>query len=102
MADRFGLPERTLKTIQELLARYPGIDQAVVYGSRANGNYRPGSDIDLTLLTDSRFTHSHLAQLRMALDDSDIPYLVDVSIFSELRNPDLLDHIRRVGKPLVA
>jgi len=45
----FGLSRSTLLKIRDVFAQHPAIDSAVVYGSRAMGNYKPGSDIDLSL-----------------------------------------------------
>jgi len=101
MTETFGLPDYTINTLQTLLRKYPGIENAVIYGSRAKGSFRPGSDIDLTLYTDSGFTHDDLANLRRDFEDSDMPYFVDVSVFSELTNAALRDHIARVGKSLL-
>ena len=47
-----GLPAASIKAVQQVFHRYPGIRQAILYGSRAKGNFRPGSDIDLTLKGD--------------------------------------------------
>jgi hypothetical protein len=46
----FGLSETTLSTVRAILAAHPKVESAIVYGSRAKGNYKPGSDIDLTLM----------------------------------------------------
>ena len=46
---RHGLPASAIEKILGILADYPAIDQVILYGSRAKGNYRPGSDIDLCL-----------------------------------------------------
>ena len=46
--ERFGLPEHAVDKIRQVLAAHPEVERAVVYGSRAKGNYRNGSDIDLT------------------------------------------------------
>jgi len=97
---KYGLSERTLNTLNSIFKRYPGIKEAVLYGSRAKGNYRNGSDIDLSLKTSDEFTHRNLLRLMDDLEDSDMPYFVDVSIYRELSNPDLKAHIDRVGKIL--
>ncbi len=53
-ADKsFGLSESTLTKIRQVLAQHPAVQSAVIYGSRAKGNYRAGSDIDFTLHGDS-------------------------------------------------
>ena len=95
-----GLSERTLATFDSIFRKYPGISQVIIYGSRAKEKYRKGSDIDLTLKTGGAFTHTELLRITGDLDDSDMPYFVDVSIYDKLSNPDLKAHIDRVGKVL--
>lgn len=93
----FGLSDKTLSTVRAILGRYPTVDKAIVYGSRAKGNYKTGSDIDLALVgTD--LDYDTLGSIASDLDDSDIPYKVDISILARIGNPDLVDHIQRVGK----
>lgn len=45
----FGLPAITLEKLNGIFARHDAIDSVLIYGSRAKGNYRAGSDIDLTI-----------------------------------------------------
>lgn len=96
----YGLPDRTLETLNTIFTKYPGIKQAVLYGSRAKGNYHNGSDIDISLKTASTFTHEDLLRIAGDFDHSDLPYFVDVSIYEKIVNPDLKSHIDRVGKIL--
>ena len=95
-----GLSDRTLETLNSIFRKYPGIKQVILYGSRAKGNYRSGSDIDLSIKTGEDFTFTDLLRISGAFDDSDMPYFVDVSIYEKLSNPDLKAHIDRVGKIL--
>lgn len=94
---RFGLSEEVIAQIGEILDRYPEVDSAVIYGSRAKGDYRLGSDIDLTLIGSSIDHAQHLA-ISGAIEDLMLPYTVDLSLFKEIENPNLRDHINRVGK----
>jgi predicted nucleotidyltransferase len=96
----YGLPDITLNTLYSIFRAYPCIREAVLYGSRAKGKYRSGSDIDLSLKTDETFTHNDLLRITGDFDDSDMPYFVDVSIYDRLSNLDLKAHIDRVGKVL--
>jgi predicted nucleotidyltransferase len=96
----YGLPDITLNTLDSIFRAYPGIKEAILYGSRAKGKYRRGSDIDLSLKTDETFVHTDLLRIAGDFDDSDIPYFVDVSIYDWLSNLDLKAHIDRVGKVL--
>ena len=96
----YGLSEETVKKITSVLARYPEISTAVIYGSRAKGTYRPASDIDITLIGDG-LTHDILLSIEIALDDLLLPYKIDLSLHSQIENVDLLDHIKRVGIPII-
>ena len=100
IAMQYGLPDQTLNTLNSIFCKYPHIVQAVLYGSRAKGKYRIGSDIDISLKTDPSATRGDLLSIMGDFDDSDIPYFVDVSIYDKISNPDLKAHIDRVGKVL--
>lgn len=99
---KYGLSARSLDTMQQIFSRYPTIEQAVLYGSRAKGNYKNGSDIDVTLHTTSAFTHTDLLRLMGDFDDSTLPYMIDLSNYQTLTNNDLLEHIKRVGQVIYA
>lgn len=93
----FGLPPATLSTIRQILADFPAVQKAIIYGSRAKGTYRPGSDIDLTLLGDALDLDT-LGRISTRLDESPIPYQVDLSIFKLINHAGLREHIERVGQ----
>ena len=91
-----GLSANTVERIVSVLAHYPEIEKALLYGSRAKGNYRNGSDIDLTLFG-AGLNFSLLTRLDNELDDLLLPYKFDLSFFANLTHPELIDHIQRVG-----
>ena len=90
------LSDSSVAKIQGVFARYPAVEKAVLYGSRAKGNYKPGSDIDLTFFG-STLTHRLLADIADALDDLLLPYSIDLSIFEDLNHPKLREHIECDG-----
>ncbi|VGO18504.1 nucleotidyltransferase domain-containing protein [Pontiella sulfatireligans] len=92
----YGLEEETIVEILGIIAKNPKIEEAVLYGSRAKGTYRNGSDIDLTLKGEG-LTASDAWGMLSELDDTSLPYSFDVSVFGEISNPDLVTHINRVG-----
>lgn len=94
---KYGLPDATLQQICAVLARYPQVQQAILYGSRAKGNYKRGSDIDLTLCGGADLTLRVLYDIVDELDDLLLPYMIDLSIYAHVGDPDVLEQIRRVG-----
>lgn len=92
----FGLYPGSYEEIQKTLAEFDSIEEVIIYGSRAKGTHREGSDIDLVLLGD--ISEHDLNLLWHKLDDSFIPYKFDISVYSKLNSESLLDHIKRVGK----
>jgi predicted nucleotidyltransferase len=94
---RFGLEENVIERINAVFSFFPEIEQVVLYGSRAKGNYKIGSDIDLTL-KGKELNLTLLNAVDTKIDDLLLPYLFDISIFEQISNPDLVNHIERVGK----
>ena len=92
-----GLPNDTVARIHGVLKRYRQVEKAVLYGSRAKGNYQTGSDIDLTLHGQA-LSLGLLGSIDSDLDDLLLPYTIDLSIFETLENADLRQHIERVGR----
>jgi len=92
----FGLEQDDIDRIQAVLSSFTEIEKAILYGSRAKGNYKPVSDIDLTLIGES-LNLDILNQLENQLDDLLLPYTFDISIFKQITNSDLIEHINRVG-----
>jgi len=97
MTPRFGLKETTIEKICGVFAKHPQVEKAVLYGSRAKGNYKNGSDIDLTLCGGQDLTLNVMYKIATELDDLLLPYTIDLSIFGQLTDPDFIEHIQRVG-----
>lgn len=92
----YGLKDEVVEAICKIFRNYPEVERAILYGSRAKGNFKPASDIDLTLEGQS-LDLTILNRISWELDDLLLPYTFDLSIYHQLNNPDILDHIRRVG-----
>lgn len=91
-----GLPAVALGKICSVFASHPEVQKVVLYGSRAKGNYKTGSDIDLTMYGDS-INQTLLLKILTELDDLLLPWIIDLSIFRQIDNVSLLEHIERVG-----
>lgn len=91
-----GLTDIELSKLSGIFSKYTDIEKVILYGSRAKRNYKPFSDVDITLIGDA-VTHSQLCKLSLDIDDLLLPYQFDISIFNTLKNSGLIDHIQRVG-----
>ena len=87
--DRFGLKEKVLEDIVNILKKYPEVERAVIFGSRARGDYRKGSDIDITLFGD-KLTNSINTKIFYDIDDLYLIYKIDLINFNTLEKDDKL------------
>jgi uncharacterized protein len=92
----YGLSQETIDRIRFVFGRFKEVEEVVLYGSRAKGNFRSGSDVDLTLKGEG-LDLKLLNKIGLVVDDLLLPYTFDISIFRQIKNQDLLDHIERVG-----
>lgn len=97
---RFGLPDDVLPRVLAVLVSNRKVGQVTLYGSRAKGNQRAGSDIDLCLEADA-LTLEELVALESRIDDLLLPWKIDITVRQQIDNPDLLAHIERVGVKLL-
>ena len=97
---KYGLSSQVITQICRVFSQYPEIEQVVIYGSRAMGCYREGSDIDLSLIASDGKTIDldTVFKIDEKLDELMLPYSFDLSVVAEIDNPSLIDHIQRVGQ----
>lgn len=100
-APPFGLPPATLEKLNSVFAQHNAIDTVLIYGSRAKGNYRAGSDIDLSI-KGGEISFAEFMQIENQIDDLMLPYTVDLSQYKQLNNAELIAHIDRVGMAIYA
>jgi uncharacterized protein len=96
--NRFGLTDRDMKTIHDILRSYPEIREVHIFGSRAKGEHRQGSDVNLAIMN-SGTPVGRLSKMRGDFEESSLPYTIDIVDFTRLDNPEFIDHIRRAGLP---
>ncbi len=92
---KYGLKQHCIHSIVEVFRKYPQVDSALLYGSRAKGVFRYNSDIDLTLKGQLDLTT--LLRIESDLDDLLLPYKIDLSLYEKINNEELLEHIHCVG-----
>lgn len=97
----YGMEDEELQLMRNIFSMTPHLEKVVLYGSRAKGTNKPFSDVDITLIGD-QLTQDDLTDVMYRLSESSLPYFCDVSLFSHLNNPALIDHIQRRGKIIYA
>ena len=95
LSESSGLRPETIEAIRSVFKEEPDVELVRLYGSRAKGSFKPGSDIDLTI--EGRVSLEQLLRIENRIDELLLPYKIDLSIFSQIDNPQLVDHINRVG-----
>jgi predicted nucleotidyltransferase len=95
----FGLRDSDIESIRTVLRRYSDVDEAIVFGSRAMGNYKPGSDVDLAIK--GNLKPSTATDINVELNERlPLPYKFDVLAYSEITHAPLIEHIDQFGKVL--
>ena len=93
-----GLSPDEIERMRSVFRRVPAIGEVVLYGSRAKGTHRPGSDIDLALVgLDDPVQAEAVAE---ELDELPTPYRFDVKAYGSIADGPLREHIARVGVSL--
>lgn len=95
-----GLLDRDLKFILEAVNKYPEIEEVIIFGSRAMGNYKKGSDVDMALIGE-KIDRKTVIRLSDDLNEEyPLPYFFDIVSYKDISNEDLRKHIDRVGKSI--
>jgi len=95
MTNKFGLPDDVLSEILDVLRRFSAIKCAKIFGSRAKGNYKRYSDVDIAIFADADCDLA--ASVKDALDDIDVIYSFDILHYERITNAEIKAHIDRVG-----
>jgi len=93
--NKFGFKTGDLETIIQAISKFQGITKAVIFGSRAKGNYQAGSDVDMAIWATN---NDSVLQLSGVLNDETLlPYKFDVLNYNTINSIELSEHINRVG-----
>jgi type I restriction enzyme S subunit len=93
---KFGLANNVIEEIQQVLETNPKIDKGIIFGSRAKGTYKDGSDIDIAI-KGVNLKLDDILTLKVKLDDWNLSYDIDLINYADIKEPALTDHIDRVG-----
>lgn len=93
-----GLTNQQLYLISGILKNHSSVQKAVLFGSRAKGNYSETSDIDIALWgSNGVLDRRVLLMIKGDFDESNITVSVDFQDFNQISNTDLIEHIKRIG-----
>lgn len=95
----FGLKESAIKILFSIFAKYIKIEEVILYGSRAKGNFNERSDLDL-VITKSKINTKIIGKIISEINENNFPYTIDIQLFDRISNQNLIEHINRVGKVL--
>jgi predicted nucleotidyltransferase len=95
----FGLKNSDIEVIRHVLAKYGEIDEAILFGSRAKGSHRPGSDVDIAIKGSGGNETASLISTYLN-QETTLPYFFDIIDYKSVDNDSLIDHINRVGQPI--
>ena len=94
---QYGLTEQDLRTLKKIFLETPQVEKVILFGSRAMGNYKPGSDVDLAI-SGSNINFDVVSRLHARLEEqSPMPYFFDVVDLNHLEHPGLAEHIQKQG-----
>jgi len=99
MKPAHGIATKAVEKIVDVLAHFPEIEKAILFGSRAKGSHKLGSDIDLSLVGDALDWRT-VGRICDALDDLLLPQRFSVIRLDIDTDPEVAAHIARVGIPL--
>ena len=97
--QRFGLDTSIINGIKGVLAKYPQVEKVVIFGSRASGQFKDHSDIDLAVFA-PRLSNAEFSLLWESITNLPIIFKMDILHFDRLTNPTLNEKILREGKEL--
>ncbi len=89
----YGLDDCHIKYIRECLSNNTEVEKACLFGSRALGNYKKGSDIDLALFGEKINRKVILRILHELNEEYPIPYYFDIVDYNKIKNKELKEHI---------
>jgi len=82
-----------------IFSKYEQVTEVVLNGSRAKGNHHDRSDVDMVICNSTINSHV-LGEIVLDINTSNFPYTIDIQLFKNLKNENLVEHIHRVGKTI--
>ena len=97
MNNKYGIAQNSYKLILEAFKKFKEIEKVVLFGSRAMGNYKAGSDIDLALYGETVNLNTISKLSSLLNEELPIPYQIDILSHQQIKAKALKDHIENEG-----
>jgi predicted nucleotidyltransferase len=94
---KFGLSDKVIEEIQDVFRRHIEVEKVLIFGSRAKGNYRAGSDIDLAVIGNN-IDYRLILKIGCEIDSLELLYGIDLLDYQSKKNTPIGEHIDRVGQ----
>lgn len=95
--NNLGLRQQDVDIILSVFDEFPQVMEAIIFGSRAKGNFRNGSDVDIALKGNG-LSLDIVSRISYKLNEEiNLPYKFDVLNYHTISNKELTEHIDRVG-----
>jgi len=92
-----GLRQPDLDIVLSVLGEFPNVKEAIIFGSRAKGNFKNGSDVDIALKGEN-INLEIVSNISYRLNEETVlPYKFDVLDYQSINNSKLTEHINRIG-----
>jgi predicted nucleotidyltransferase len=91
-----GLTDRDIKTIQGIFRKHPEVSMVYLFGSRAAGTQKPGSDVDLAIMN-AGVSMETVCMIKGELEESSLPYLIDLVNYTDVKHKEFREHIQNIG-----
>jgi predicted nucleotidyltransferase len=97
--NRFGLSDQDLAQILRIIFQHKNVTSVKIFGSRAMGNFKKGSDIDIAMFGTADL--KTLSQIKFALEEQTVlPYFFDVVLYDTIESVEFRKHIEDFGVEL--
>jgi len=100
MDMQHGLTQRDIQTLFGIFNKFREVKSVYLYGSRAKGTHKFGSDIDLAIMN-AGVSDKTIRNIKAEIEESGLPYFVDITNFATLNHKEFAEHIKKVGIPLL-
>lgn len=94
---KFGLSDTVVNELQDVFKKHKEVEKVLIFGSRAKGNYRPGSDIDFAV-AGKNIDSGLLLKIGCEIDSLELLYGVDLIDYQGKKDTPIGEHIDRVGQ----